>query len=815
MLGRKSLAVTLILVLLLSLTPAGAFASEEDYAFGADGEDIYTDTPLSTDYEGADPPLYSQEDDGDDPDADPGDDPADDPDVNADAQEGGGDDPDADPGDDPADDPDVNADAQEGGGDDLLDGSQNGDPGEDDDSLLQEDHGAEDTVAVCFSCPQAPALGGLSVWDSFGSPMAPDAKDASLYLLPPGLYTCRYHDDDGRYEDYESTFELHAGQETQYIELSLEPVSYDGLLSLVYVNPIYADVETEESISQYAGDVSENSGFFSEQRFAFRSVVAEPYDSMEDAAAEVRRQICAYEPSITVNLYHALDPDKDVNVANWKSACSQIYNLAVAHTGSPKQGDYLKYEFGGYRAGGGIDSERGAFTFVYTPRYYTSAALEEELDGIVEGILGQLDLGGKSQYHKICAIYDYICANVSYDYDHLNDEENKLKFTAYAALHDHSAICQGFSTAFYRLCLESGVDTRVVSSQGMEHVWNIVQVGDVYYELDTTFDREKTPETYTYFLKGSTYWLSSHKLKGISVIGDEFGSANFSSLYPLPADDFVHPVATVADASLLHKPALKLRFKLQLPAMLAADQNACAAFYRDGELLFTTPLSEGQADGTLTAFYLPMALDELSDTFTMKLLWGDGVPARMVKSNNTDCTAGYVTTPGGVLSQNSSNAAARSLLDYSLAAQNYFRSAGQTLSQYVGSVQVSDLQPFALSTEGYKPAGCAGASVSAVFESSVSLRVYFRLTDKDASDFSFTLDGASVTPAVSEDGCFLSVEGIGVNDYSQVHSFCISDGIDSFTVSAGVMSYADAAVSRGTDAAADLGRAMYLYQDAN
>ena len=70
-----------------------------------------------------------------------------------------------------------------------------------------------------------------------------------------------------------------------------------------------------------------------------------------------------------------------------------------------------------------------------------------------------LDLSNKTDYQKVKAIYDYICSNVTYDHDNLNDESYSLKYTAYAALINKTAVCQGYASLFYRLALDAGVDT--------------------------------------------------------------------------------------------------------------------------------------------------------------------------------------------------------------------------------------------------------------------------------------------------------------------------------------------------------------------
>lgn len=110
-----------------------------------------------------------------------------------------------------------------------------------------------------------------------------------------------------------------------------------------------------------------------------------------------------------------------------------------------------------------------------------------------------------TDYEKVQVIYDYICSNITYDYANLNDSTYLLKHTAYAALINKTAVCQGYAQLFYWMALHSGIDARIVPSdvKGREHGWNIVKIGNAYYYVDATWDSENKGYGYSYFLKGS------------------------------------------------------------------------------------------------------------------------------------------------------------------------------------------------------------------------------------------------------------------------------------------------------------------------
>ena len=172
-------------------------------------------------------------------------------------------------------------------------------------------------------------------------------------------------------------------------------------------------------------------------------------------------------------------------------------------------------------------------TMEYTFTYYTTSAQESELDQAIQQVLTQLNLDGKTDYEKIYDIYNYICQNVAYDYANLYDDSYKLKFTAYAALINKTAVCQGYALLFYRLALEAGIDARLISGTGNggKHGWNIVRLNGVYYNLDATWDASRTAENYNYFLKCDDNF-SDH------TRDPQYTGADFYNRYPMGRNDY-------------------------------------------------------------------------------------------------------------------------------------------------------------------------------------------------------------------------------------------------------------------------------------
>ncbi len=138
--------------------------------------------------------------------------------------------------------------------------------------------------------------------------------------------------------------------------------------------------------------------------------------------------------------------------------------------------------------------------------YETTKEQEKELEAKVNDILNGLDLDGASEYEKVKAIYNYICSNVVYDHEHLDDDNYRLKHTAYAAALNGTAVCSGVADLFYCLATSAGLEARITVND--VHAWNIVKVDGKYYYLDPTWDLGLDESEYRYFLRGSGDFVS-------------------------------------------------------------------------------------------------------------------------------------------------------------------------------------------------------------------------------------------------------------------------------------------------------------------
>lgn len=189
-----------------------------------------------------------------------------------------------------------------------------------------------------------------------------------------------------------------------------------------------------------------------------------------------------------------------------------------------KDYDYLKYSLGRWGCSGVKVNNTTTINFKFS--YKTTLKQEKALDKKVKSILEELDLEEATDYEKVKAIHDYIVNLVSYDTE-------LMRFSAYNALIDKAAVCEGYSMLAYLMFTEVGLESRIIDGYGnrIEHSWNIVKVDDKWYNIDLTWDDPITSNgepmlVYDYFLK-SNEDFTGH------IRNAEFETEKFVKTYPI------------------------------------------------------------------------------------------------------------------------------------------------------------------------------------------------------------------------------------------------------------------------------------------
>ena len=278
----------------------------------------------------------------------------------------------------------------------------------------------------------------------------------------------------------------------------------------IHINPLYKDVVDQKQLFSTLNGAPR----------LYSDTQPQEAGSADEAAVILRKGMENREARIAISCpADAITPTDGI--------LDEIAEKAMEETGVPTQGDYIRWTYAGWSGSYSLESDDEGlhYVFVYDCKYYTTAAQEAELSEKIDSVLQSLDINDESSdYDVICAVYDYICANVSYDYDNLNDSEYLLKYTAYAAMINKTAVCQGYSALMYRMLQQKNIDCRLIP--GSNHAWNIVAIDGVYYNADSTWDAGKDPKNYAYFLCGDSDFAEHTRYS-------EYSTEEFYRLYPM------------------------------------------------------------------------------------------------------------------------------------------------------------------------------------------------------------------------------------------------------------------------------------------
>lgn len=126
--------------------------------------------------------------------------------------------------------------------------------------------------------------------------------------------------------------------------------------------------------------------------------------------------------------------------------------------------------------------------------------ISKELEASVEELAGNAqELTG--DYEKELYFHDYICENTVYDEATFGNIGN----TAYSALLNGRAICEGYARAMQILLDRAGIHNYLVVGKGVSegksepHIWNIVWIDGAAYHLDVTWDDLDNGVAHIYF----------------------------------------------------------------------------------------------------------------------------------------------------------------------------------------------------------------------------------------------------------------------------------------------------------------------------
>lgn len=277
-------------------------------------------------------------------------------------------------------------------------------------------------------------------------------------------------------------------------------------------------------------------------------------------------------------LYTGSKADLTKGLDTGVAGLTEVYESVLA------EDDYLNFNI--KSTSYGYNGYEGQINVSFTMVYQTTLEQENYVDQQVTSILSTIIVPSMNQHQKEKAIHDYIIRNVAYD-----ESYSPSSHSAYAALYNKKAVCQGYALLAYKMLDEAGISVRCVFGTGHSesHLWNLVYLDGNWYHLDCTWD-DPIPDTpgkirYNYYnlsdqeIAPDHSWITGdypvcnnsyyHELNN-KLTSDPGNQALWQSLLIETELYLLSPEKTAENADaleekihnslLLYEPALKLRF---------------------------------------------------------------------------------------------------------------------------------------------------------------------------------------------------------------------------------------------------------------
>lgn len=202
------------------------------------------------------------------------------------------------------------------------------------------------------------------------------------------------------------------------------------------------------------------------------------------------------------------------NLEFYKIAVGDIKDLYTELLNEHPEYFYVAHSFSYSYSGGMVYS----LTINYEYEASEIVIMKSKYDAEVELAVSGADTTW-SDMEKVLYINEYLARNCEYDLTY-------SKYNAYNVLVDKTAVCQGYALAFKELAGQLGVECQIVTSESLNHAWNMVKVNDSYYMLDCTWN-DPTPDFvgrvyHNYLLKSMSYFNSAsgkHEAEDYQVSG--------------------------------------------------------------------------------------------------------------------------------------------------------------------------------------------------------------------------------------------------------------------------------------------------------
>ena len=219
----------------------------------------------------------------------------------------------------------------------------------------------------------------------------------------------------------------------------------------------------------------------------------------------------------------------------------------------------------------------------------------------------------------------------------------------------------------------------------------------------------------------------------------------------------------------------------------------------------------------------------MRDEMTLQVFNGAGVAQPLAYKETTEVTDGFVYTALRYLKDRQENSTNPNMVELARAAELYGIAAQVKFDYHTEQLTAEDMaameaaageitipESFAETLTGTLPAGVTKRTKTVMFESDNSLRQYFYIDDANIGNYTFKLNGKTVTPAKKEAGkYYVQQPNIASGLLSYEYTFTVSEGTKTFTIRSSALGYAyDRQENSSDPTMVNLSKLLYRYSMA-
>ena len=166
----------------------------------------------------------------------------------------------------------------------------------------------------------------------------------------------------------------------------------------------------------------------------------------------------------------------EIDVSGYGLTVQEGYNLYYEVLDAHYEFFYVKSGLSWSYSGSVLTALKPVYDTTYTNSNVTT------FNNLCASIVAGIPQGTNAE--KLLYLHDYLITHCEYDLTY-------SKTNAYNALVEGSAVCDGYTKAYKVLCDQAGLTCEFLSSDAINHSWNMVQVGGgdtAWYYVDCTWD---------------------------------------------------------------------------------------------------------------------------------------------------------------------------------------------------------------------------------------------------------------------------------------------------------------------------------------